>query len=110
MKIVRKHLRLIWADKIALWLAIICVAAMAALWLLVAVAAGLDGASHVVTKFGLDGIPQIALVIVSVWAFLRAIDFIAGGATYKMFMASPEVELVPAQPAITTPNKPMAAM
>lgn len=109
MKVFRKHLRLIWADRIVLWLTVLGVAAMAALWLLVAVAAGIQGAGHVVTSFGWDGFPAIALTLVSIWALLRAIDFIAGGSTYKMFNAPPEMEVTSA-PVVPITNKPMAAM
>ena len=81
----RNHLRLIWADKIALSLAILLLAIPALGWALVALAAGAAGANHVLASFGTDGVAEVAAGLFAVWASLRAIDFAAGGATYKLF-------------------------
>jgi hypothetical protein len=85
----RHHLHFIWADKIVLWVAAIFVAVAAFGWILVALAAGAMGANHVVASLGLNSAP-IILTLVSLWAVLRAIDFTAKGATYRMFHSQPE--------------------
>lgn len=108
MRKFRDRLRLIWADKIVLWLAVLIVAAMAILWIMVAVAAGTDGANHVVASFGSDFGVHIIIDLVGLWALLRAIDFIAGGATYRMFSAQTKPEAA-STPAAQAPSKPMAA-
>jgi hypothetical protein len=110
---IRNHLHFIWADKIALWLAILFVALAAIGWVLVAAAAGVMGADHVVASLGLNGTP-IVIAWVSVWALLRAIDFIAKGSTYRLFVTEP-MPVVTATSAVApmptaSPGKPMAAM
>lgn len=110
MQNIRNHLRLIWADKIALWLAILFVAAAAIGWVLVAAAAGAQGANHVVASLGLNGAP-IVIALVSFWALLRAIDFIAKGSTYRLFHAQPDPEITStAHSATPSTGKPMAAV
>jgi hypothetical protein len=112
MRSVRNHLHLIWADKIVLWLATIAVAALAICWVLVATAAGIGGANHVASSFGLDSALPIAATLLTLWAIMRVIDFIAGGATYRLFVPARERQMptmvAPEQPAST--GKPMAAM
>lgn len=101
---------LIWADRIVLWLAILGIAALAICWCAVAVAAGVEGANHVVLSFGLNSGPLVALI--ALWALLRAIDFVAGGATYRIFvpMREPEAPAVPVHEQPASTGKPMAAV
>ena len=110
MQNIRNHLHFIWADKIVFWLAILFVAMAAIGWVLVAVATGAQGANHVVASLGLNGAP-IVIALVSFWALLRAIDFIAKGSTYRLFHTEPEP---PAAGAVHVPasnvGKPMAAL
>jgi len=110
MRSVQNRLHLIWADKIVLWLVILGIAALAICWCLVAVAAGVQGANHVALSFGWD--PDIAVALLTLWAVLRALDFVAGGSTYKRFAPTHEPEApamaVHEQPAST--GKPMAAV
>jgi len=110
MRSVQSRLHLIWADKLVLWLVILGIAALAICWCLVAVAAGVDGANHVALSFGWD--PNIAIALLTLWAVLRALDFVAGGSTYKLFVPAREpaapVMTVHEQPAST--GKPMAAV
>jgi hypothetical protein len=82
-------LRLIWADKIVLWLAILMAAMAAFAWVLIGVAAGPMGANHVLASVGTGGTLEIAALLLTLWAILRALDFAAGGATYKLFHALP---------------------
>ena len=84
-----RRLRLIWADKIVLWLAIVLVAAAALAWLMIAIAAGIMGANHVVDSLGNGGLMEIGAFLLALWATFRALDFIAHGATYKLFHAEP---------------------
>ncbi|HEY4124793.1 MAG TPA: hypothetical protein VGM36_09280 [Rhizomicrobium sp.] len=108
MRSAQSRLHLIWADKIVLWLVILGIATLAICWCLVAVAAGVDGANHVALSFGWD--PNIGIALLALWAALRALDFIAGGSTYKLFVPEHEPEApamtVREQPAST--SKPMA--
>jgi hypothetical protein len=113
MQNVRNHLRFIWADKIVLWLAILFVAVTAIGWVLVAAAAGAMGANHVVASLGLNSVP-IIVAFASLWALLRAIDFIAKGSTYRLFVAEPAPAIATTNVVVPTPaaspGKPMAAM
>jgi len=88
--------------------------AMAAIgWVLVVTAAGVMGANHVIASLGLNATP-IVIALVSVWALLRAIDFIAKGSTYRLFVAEPAPAVPTTTVATPTPaassGKPMAAM
>jgi hypothetical protein len=112
MRSIQNRLHLIWADKIVLWLAIAAVAALALCWCLVGVAAGMEGANHVVQSFALDSGPIALIALVSLWALFRAIDFIAGGATHRLVAASPEPDTAStvAHNAAASTGKPMAAV
>jgi len=110
MRSAQSRLHLIWADKIVLWLVFLGIVALAICWCLVAVAAGVQGANHVALRLGWD--PDIAIALLTLWAVLRAVDFVAGGATYKLVVPAraPETPAmtVHEQPAST--GKPMAAV
>jgi hypothetical protein len=111
MRSVQNRLHLIWADRIVLWLAIVAVAALALCWCLVGVAAGVNGANHVVASFALDSGPIVLIALVSLWALLRAIDFIGGGATHRLVAPAPEPDAAPppVHGAAASTGKPMAA-
>jgi hypothetical protein len=99
MQNIREHLHLIWADKIVLGIALVMAALAGVLWLLVALAAGLAGANHVIASFGTTVFQEAVLGFVAVWLALRAIDFAAGGSTYKLFAAqspSTDASVLPA--------------
>jgi hypothetical protein len=87
MRIAQNKLRMIWADKIALALAILLVAIPAIGWGLVALATGTMGANHVLASIGTEGALEVAAVVFAVWASFRAMDYVAHGATYKLFHA-----------------------
>ena len=112
MRSVQNHLHLIWADRIVLWLAITAVAALVLCWCLVGVAAGVEGANHVVTSFALDSGPIALIALVSLWALLRAIDFIAGGATHRLVVPTPapDTAATTVHGAASSAGKPMAAV
>ncbi|MBS0274974.1 MAG: hypothetical protein JSR55_11375 [Proteobacteria bacterium] len=109
MQSVQQRLHLIWADKIVLWLVFLGIAALVICWCLVAVAAGVEGANHVALRLGWD--PDIAIALLALWGVLRALDFVARGATHKLFIPTCEPQApamtVHDQPAST--GKPMAA-
>ena len=108
MRYSRKHLHFIWADRVVLWLAALFVALAVIGWILVALAAGPQGANHVVASLGLNATPVV--ILASVWATLRAIDFIAKGSTYRLFIVEPEpAPKTTAYAAAADTNKPMAA-
>jgi hypothetical protein len=100
---------LIWADRIILWVAAGIGALAALCWCLVAVAAGVDGANHVVVSFGADSGDDVVLVLLTLWAALRAIDFIGHGATYKLLHRSDAPHPSSEAPSAST-GKPMAAV
>ena len=76
MQMTRNNLRLIWADKIVL-----------------ALAAGPMGADHVLASIGIENVLELFCAVLAVWAMLRAVDFVAGGTTYKLFHAEPAADL-----------------
>ena len=84
MRSVQSRLHLIWADRIVLWLAIGVLAAAAICWCLVAVAAGAPGADHVVMRFAADSGAVVIMGLLTLWTALRAMDFIARGATTRL--------------------------
>lgn len=83
------NLRLIWAEKIVLWLVALMLAVAAFAWVLVAIAAGPTGADHVLASVGLDGAVELGALAVALWATFRALDFIAHGSTYRLFHSAP---------------------
>ena len=89
----RNNLRLIWADKIVLALAILLLAIPAFGWAIVALAAGPMGADHVLASIGIENVLELFCAVLAVWAMLRAVDFVAGGTTYKLFHAEPAADL-----------------
>jgi F0F1-type ATP synthase assembly protein I len=90
MQNARVNLRFIWAEKIVLTLAALGAAIAAFGWVLVALAAGMTGANHVLASIGADGALEITAVLFAVWATFRAMDFAFGGSTYKLFHAERE--------------------
>jgi hypothetical protein len=97
MQYAPNNLRLIWADKIVLTLAVLILIVAVFGWVLFAIAAGTAGANHVLASVGLGGTLGIIAVLFAVWATFRATDFAAGGATYQLFHAAP-VEDAPVLP------------
>jgi len=108
MRNVQDRLHLIWADRIVLWLAIAVIAVAAICWCLVAVAAGAEGANHVVASFAADSGGIVIAALLTLWAGLRAIDFIGHGAT-RQLVHREEAPHTTDTPAAST-NKPMAAI
>ena len=89
MQSIRENLRLIWADKIVLWMAITAAGLAAFTWLLAAVATGISGANHVVASLGTGGGSEVALGAFALWTTLRALDFVFHGSTWRLFHTNP---------------------
>ena len=66
----------IWADKIALALALLVAIAIFAFWALVVVATGIMGANHIIASVGYVGLTDVALWIGALWLLMRGLDFI----------------------------------
>ena len=94
----QNKLRLIWADKIALVLAVLVAVIPAIGWALIGLATGMAGANHVLASIGTDGAAEVLAMLVAVWLSLRAIDFAFGGSTYKLFHAEPAAHASPVLP------------
>ncbi|HEY5337595.1 MAG TPA: hypothetical protein VIJ85_05285, partial [Rhizomicrobium sp.] len=77
----------IWADKIALFVALAFFLILFLLWLLAFIVAGSAGANHVLSNMGVSGIELDLLIAGSIWAVLRSIDFLARG-LYRLLAAS----------------------
>jgi hypothetical protein len=80
-------LRLIWADKIVLTLAVLIGGLAGFGWGLTALAAGIAGADHVFASIGTGGALELTALLFAIWATFRALDFVAHGSTYKLFHA-----------------------
>lgn len=89
MRNTSNNLRLIWADKLALWLVALIVALAAFAWIMVAIGAGPMGADHVLASVGVDGAVELGALLLALWATFRALDFVAHGSTYRLFHAAP---------------------
>jgi hypothetical protein len=83
------NLRLIWADKIVLWLVALLLAVAAFAWAMVAIGAGAMGADHVLASVGRDGVIELGALVLALWATLRGLDFVAHGSTYRLFHTAP---------------------
>jgi hypothetical protein len=83
------NLRLIWADKIVLWLVVLALAVAAFAWVLVAIGAGAVGADHVLASVGVNGMVELGALILALWATFRTLDFVAHGSTYRLFHTAP---------------------
>lgn len=81
----RENLRLIWADKIVLVIGISVLALTGIGWLLVAIAAGIAGADHVVASFVTEEGVYTVFSLAVFWLFLRGADFVFRGSTYRLF-------------------------
>ena len=100
MRIVQDRIHLIWADKIVLWLAFAAIVIAAVGWCLVAVAAGVGGANHVVTSFSAESGDDLLVVLLTLWVALRAIDFLRGGQTRTLFATHAHLDETARSPAV----------
>jgi len=95
MQNIRQHLHFIWADKIALGAVVLALFLTGMLWLLAALAAGPAGANHVLGSISqsvaLDGFIAVAVL----WVALRAIDYLRGGSTHKLFRTARDIATHP---------------
>jgi hypothetical protein len=75
---------IIWADKVALGLALFSVLLLGALWLTAFAIVGGDGAAHLWTTYGPMSIGLLSLALMAVWLLLRTLDLLAGGSTWRL--------------------------
>ncbi len=97
-----RHAGFIWADKIALAVALAFFLVLFGLWLFAFFVVGPLGTDHLLKRVGGPGIELDLLIAGAFWLFLRSIDFAAGGSTYRLFAARPRqtaLELFPVQDA-----------
>ena len=74
----------IWADKVALLFALLSGLVWAAFWGVAFLAIGDSGAKHLWLHLGLVWTNILLLALMSAWLVMRAVDFAAGGATYRL--------------------------
>jgi hypothetical protein len=75
---------IIWADKVTLGLALFSALLLAALWLVAFAIIGGSGAQHLWARYGAMSIGLALLGLMASWLVLRALDFAAGGSTYRL--------------------------
>ncbi len=103
-----RRTRFIWADKTALAVAFGFFLLLALLWVLALIATGPAGATHVLDGIGVWGVELDLLIAGSLWAVLRAVDFVLRGPTYRLFTKRPERQQA-LQPAFVSEDKPIIA-
>ena len=99
----------IWADKIALALALLVAIAIFAFWALVVVATGMVGANHIIASVGYAGLTYVALWIGALWLLMRGLDFIARRAV-RRFSNRPITALNNSSPSqhLSAPMNPLS--
>jgi hypothetical protein len=90
----------IWADKLALVIALAAVGLLALIWFLGLAIAGQAGARHLLASIGAATVDRCALAIAVFWLVLRLTDFAAGGQTHlliRRLIAPRQPQSVPSQ-------------
>jgi hypothetical protein len=77
--------RFIWADKAALLVGFLFSSVLLYFWSLAFLVVGNLGAKHLWENIGIPGIELGILTVGSAWFAMRVTDFLAGGATYRLF-------------------------
>jgi hypothetical protein len=103
LNIQKRNARFIWADKTALALAIVFFLGLSGLWLFAFCVVGPLGTAHLFRRVGAPGIELDLLIAGAFWAFLRSVDFAAGGSTYRLFAARPR-QITPALQIFPIPD------
>jgi hypothetical protein len=86
---IRDQLHLIWAEKIALVLASLILGLTVFFWAVVAVAAGIAGANHVLAMTGVSWVEDGLIGVAILWVLFRAIDYAHGGSTHALLSPHP---------------------
>jgi hypothetical protein len=84
----RKRSGFIWADKAVLFAACILWSLLALCWSLAFLIVGSLGAKHLWKYMGVQSIELSMLIAGLVLIVLRGVDFVMGGPTYRLFVAS----------------------
>jgi len=84
----KEHSGLIRADKVVLFATAAFLALLALCWSIAFLAIGNLGAKHLWNYMGVQGIELSLSVAVLVLIVIRGVDFVAGGSTYRLFVAS----------------------
>jgi len=84
----REHSGFIWADKAVLFAACVLWALLALFWSLAFLIIGSLGAKHLWNYMGFQSIALSLLFAGLVLIVLRGVDFVMGGTTYRLFVAS----------------------
>jgi hypothetical protein len=84
----RGHSGFIWADKAVLFAAGILLSLLALCWSLAFLIIGSLGAKHLWKYMGVQSIELSMLIVGSVLIMIRGVDFVMGGPTYRLFVAS----------------------
>jgi hypothetical protein len=78
----------IWADKAALIVACAFLSLLAFCWSLAFLTIGSLGTKHLLKYMGVQGIELSMLIAGLVLVVTRGVDFVMGGPTYRLFVAS----------------------
>ena len=70
---------LIWADKVGLYLAGMGLGVIAWLWILAAIATGMNGANHLMEHEIRQALAVDMAVAASIWLVFRTADWLVGG-------------------------------
>ena len=83
-----EHSGFIWGDKAALIVACAFLSLLAFCWSVAFLTIGSLGTKHLWKYMGIQGIELSMLIAVLVLVATRGVDFVMGGPTYRLFMAS----------------------
>ena len=84
----RAHSGFIWADRVVLFAAGVLLSLLALCWSLAFLIIGSLGAKHLWKYMGVQSIALSLLIAGLVLVVLRGVDFVMGGPTYRLFVAS----------------------
>jgi hypothetical protein len=84
----REHSGFIWADKAVLIVACAFLSLLAFCWSVAFLTIGSLGAEHLWKYMGVQGIELSMLIAGLVFVVARGVDFVMGGPTYRLFVAS----------------------
>jgi hypothetical protein len=84
----REHSGFIWADKAVLFTACVLLSLLTLCWSIAFLIIGSLGAGHLWKYMGVQSIGLCMLIIGLVLIVLRGFDFVMGGPTYRLFLAS----------------------
>jgi hypothetical protein len=84
----QEHSGFIWADRVVLIVACAFLALLAFCWSLAFLTIGSLGAEHLWKYMGVQGVELSMFIAGLVFVVTRSVDFVIGGPTYRLFVAS----------------------